>query len=250
VDVILSGHPLKAVKQELEVHRHCAELPLAFLTEAAVAEYLALRFPGSPLPPALPRLIHQRTEGHPLFVVNVADYLVARGALAPKAGRGPTWEVRDGWEAVAREVPEGIRPMIDKQIDRLNPDEQRLLEAASIAGVEFSAAAAAAALAEDVVRAEERCEGLARRHQFLQAASVSEWPDGTVAARYRFRHELYHNAIYQRTAAARRRQLHQRLGERLEACGMLRMPPTAVWTFTSNYSSLSPACASRANRGR
>jgi DNA-binding winged helix-turn-helix (wHTH) protein/tetratricopeptide (TPR) repeat protein len=217
VDVILSGHPLKAVKQELEVHRDCAELPLAFLTEAAVAEYLALRFPGSPLPPALPRLIHQRTEGHPLFVVNVVDYLAARGVLAPKAGGGPTWELRDGWETVAVEVPEGIRPLIDKQIDRLNPDEQRLLEGASVAGVEFSAAAVAAALEEGVVRAEEGCEGLARRHQFLQAAGVSEWPDGTVAARYRFRHELYHNVIYQRAAAARRRQLHQRIGERLDS---------------------------------
>ena len=217
VDVILSGHPLKSVKQELEVHRHCAELPLAFLTEAAVAEYLALRFPRSPLPPTLAHLIHQRTEGHPLFAVNVVDYLVARGALAAKAGGSASWELRDGWRAVAMEVPEGIRPMIDKQIDRLNSQEQRLLEGASVAGLEFSSSAVAAALEVEVVRAEECCEGLARRHSFLQAAGVSEWPDGTVAARYRFRHELYHNAIYQRTAAARRRQLHQRIGERLEA---------------------------------
>ena len=217
VDVILGGHPLKAVKQELDVHRDCAELPLAYLTEAAVAAYLALRFPGSPLPPALPRLIHQRTEGHPLFVVNVVNYLVARGVLAPQAGGSSSWELRDGWRAVALEVPDGIRPMIDKQIDRLNPQEQRLLEAASVVGVEFSAAAAAAALGEEVVRAEECCEDLARRHQFLQAAGVSEWRDGTVAARYRFRHELYQNVMYQRTAAARRRQLHQRIGARMEA---------------------------------
>jgi len=228
VDVILSGHPLKAVKQELEVHRHCAELPLPFLTDAAVAAYLALRFPGSPLPPTLPRLIHQRTEGHPLFVVNVVDYLTARGVLAPAAGGGATWELHDGWHAAALEVPEGIRPLIDKQIDRLSPDEHRLLEGASVAGVEFSAAAVAAALEEDVVRSEECCEGMARRHQFLQAAGASEWPDGTVAARYRFRHELYQNAIYQRTAAARRRQLHQRIGERLEAAHAGRAGEVAV----------------------
>jgi DNA-binding winged helix-turn-helix (wHTH) protein/predicted ATPase len=157
VDVILTGHPLKAVKQELEVHKRCAELPLAFLTEEAVAEYLVLRFPASPLPPALPRLIHQRTEGHPLFVVAVVDYLVARGVLAPTAGGGPTWELRDGWHTAAVEVPDGIRPMIDKQIDRLNPEEHRLLEAASVAGVEFSTASVAAALEEGIVHAEENC---------------------------------------------------------------------------------------------
>jgi DNA-binding winged helix-turn-helix (wHTH) protein/tetratricopeptide (TPR) repeat protein len=217
VDMILSGHPLKAVKQELQVHGHCAELPLTFLAEAAVAEYLALRFPGSPLPPNLPRLIHQRTEGHPLFVVNVVDYLVGRGALVRRMGDGATWDLCDGWQTVVEEVPEAIRPLIDKQIERLNAQEQRLLEGASVAGVEFSAAAAAAAVREDVLRAEECCEDLARRHQFLQPAGVSEWPDGTVATRYRFRHELYHDVIYGRAAAARRQQLHQRIGERLEA---------------------------------
>ena len=217
MDVVLSSHPLKTVKQELEMHGQCAELPLAFLSEAAVAEYLAGRFRGSPLPPALSRLIHQRTEGHPLFVVNMVDYLLARGAIAPTGRGDEVWELRDGWHTVAVEVPEGIRPMIDKQIDRLNPQEQRLLEVAGVAGVEFSAAVVAAALNEDVVHAEECCEGLSRRHLFLQAAGVSEWPDGTVAARYRFRHELYQNVLYERTAAARRRQLHQQIGERLAA---------------------------------
>jgi predicted ATPase len=29
-DVIVSGHPLRAIKQELQVHRRCEELPLDF----------------------------------------------------------------------------------------------------------------------------------------------------------------------------------------------------------------------------
>ena len=31
-DVVVSGHPLKALKQELQVHGQCEELPLGFLT--------------------------------------------------------------------------------------------------------------------------------------------------------------------------------------------------------------------------
>jgi DNA-binding winged helix-turn-helix (wHTH) protein len=50
VDVIVREHPLKAVKQELQLHGRCEELPLACLTEAAVAEYLAVKF-ASPPPP-------------------------------------------------------------------------------------------------------------------------------------------------------------------------------------------------------
>jgi hypothetical protein len=44
-------------------------------------------------------------------------------------------------------------------------EEQRTLEAASVAGVEFSAAAVAAGIETDVVEAETRCERPARRQQ-------------------------------------------------------------------------------------
>jgi hypothetical protein len=42
-ELIASGHPLKTVKQELLAKRQCEELPLEFLTEDAVAQYLAAR---------------------------------------------------------------------------------------------------------------------------------------------------------------------------------------------------------------
>lgn len=49
VDVLVHGHPLRAVKQELQTRGYCAELPLDFLTEADIVEYLAVRF-ASPSP--------------------------------------------------------------------------------------------------------------------------------------------------------------------------------------------------------
>jgi predicted ATPase len=103
--------------------------------------------------------------------------------------------------------------MIDKQIDQLSKEEQRVLEAASVAGVEFSALAVAAGLQEDVVSIEERCDELARKHQFIRPAGALELPGGTATARYSFIHALYQNALYDRVAAARRVQLHQRIGQ-------------------------------------
>ena len=44
VEVIVSDHSLKAVKQELQLHEQCKELPLTFLTEEHVAEYLLRLF--------------------------------------------------------------------------------------------------------------------------------------------------------------------------------------------------------------
>ena len=46
VELIVSGHPLKAVKQELLAKQQCEELPLEYLSEEAVAKYLSVRFPS------------------------------------------------------------------------------------------------------------------------------------------------------------------------------------------------------------
>src|SRR5262245_29713677 len=207
-DVISSGHPLKAVQQELKMSRRCEELALEFLSEASVGEYLAARFPDNRFPAALARLIHERTDGSPLFMVNVVDYLVDQGLIAQVDGK---WEFKVETEKFTLETPENVRQMIEKQIDRLVKEEQRVLEAASVAGAEFSAAAVAAALEEDVIKVEERCEELAQRRQFLQASRASESPDG--AAQYRFIHALYQNTLYQSIPAARRSQIHRRIGE-------------------------------------
>jgi DNA-binding winged helix-turn-helix (wHTH) protein/predicted ATPase len=214
VEAVLSGHPLRAVKQDLQARGLCHELPLGLLSEEAVVEYLAARFPGGGLPAGLARLLYQRTEGHPLFLVGLVDSWLNEEVLTSRDGG---WELTTDLDALAGGVPESVRALIEKQLDRLGRDELRVLEGASVAGVEFAAAAAAAAVEEDVVRAEECCEALARQYQFLRPTGTTEWPDGTVSARYRFGHELYHRVVAERVADARRRLLHQRLGERLEA---------------------------------
>ncbi|MGE4096409.1 MAG: hypothetical protein AB7G75_36890, partial [Candidatus Binatia bacterium] len=63
---------------------------------------------------------------------------------------------------------------------------------------------------------EQSCEALARRAQFLQPKGKSNWPDGTIAARYGFIHALYQNVLYYRVTPGRRARLHQRIGQREE----------------------------------
>jgi predicted ATPase len=208
-EVIVSGHPLKALKQELRVHGRCEELPLGFFTEEEVAQYLAARFARQQLPPALGRILHQSTEGNPLFLVNVVDYWVSQRMLVETAGQ---WQLAARVEDLAAGVPESLRQMIERQVGRLTPEEGRLLEAASVAGVEFVTAAVAAGLEEQTMRVEEWCEGLAKRGQFLQARGTETAAEGTVTGRYGFLHALYQQVLYERAAVVRRVRLHRRIG--------------------------------------
>jgi DNA-binding winged helix-turn-helix (wHTH) protein/predicted ATPase len=212
-DVRMHGHPLHAAVQELKMHQRCEELALTALTEAAVEEYLAARFPGIALPEGLARLVHQRTDGNPLFMVNVVDSWEAQGWLEEGEGKQ---RLRMGLDELAQGVPENLREMLAQQLERLALEEQRVLEAASVAGVEFSAAAVAAGLVANVLEIETQCERLARRQQWLRSIGVDEWPDGTVAGRYAFLHVLYQQVAYQRLGASQRVSLHRRVGERLE----------------------------------
>jgi predicted ATPase len=212
-DALQRGNPLHTVHYELQRHGQCTELPLPLLPEAAVTAYLTTRFPDAYLPAGLARLVHQRTEGNPLFMVTVVEDWVRRGWLGPADG---AWPLRVEWATVASTVPESLRQMLEQQLERLSPMDQRVLEVGSVAGATFSAAAVAAGLAHEVVAVEDWCTSLARRQQWLEACGEAVWPDGTVAGEYQFTHALYQEVAYQRVPAARRAHLHRRIGEREE----------------------------------
>jgi DNA-binding winged helix-turn-helix (wHTH) protein/tetratricopeptide (TPR) repeat protein len=213
VDVIVAEHPLRGLTQELRVRRQCEDIALEFLRDADVAAYLTHRFGGHAFPPELTGAVHRQTDGNPLFMVRLVDELVTLGVLADQDGR---WRLLAPLDEIARAVPESLRQLIDKQISRLEPDVQRLLEVASVLGHEFTARSLAAGLDEDPLTVEERCDALAQQGQLVAPTGLFVLPDGTAIARYRFTHSLYPQVLAERVAAGRRLRLHQRLGEWLE----------------------------------
>ncbi len=197
-DVAVREHSLQPIKEELRAHGQCSELPLALLTEAEVAAYLRQRC-GTQRPSAhLAAQIHRRTKGNALFMVALAEHYAHEGSIA-----GDT-------------VPATLQQMIGQQIARLTAVEQRVLEGASVAGMEFSSAAVGAGLGLALEVVEEVCEVLSHAGHVLRAAGVSEWPDGVLSGRYGFRHALYQQVVYQRIAEVRRVRLHRLLGQRQE----------------------------------
>ena len=212
-ELIASRHPLKAVKQELVARRQCEELPLEYLTREAIGQHLEARFPGNRFPAELAALIHDRTDGNPLFMVSTIDHLIDERLIeAHEDG----WRLTAPIDRVKLGVPDSIRQLIETHVDRLDARDQRILEAASVAGTEFSAAAVSAALGDDLADVEIRCEELSRRGQFLRECGVQILPDGHAAGRFGFVHAVYRHVLYERMSASRRMQLHQRIGRRGE----------------------------------
>ena len=218
VETLAHDHPLRTMKQELEFHRHCEELRLKLLNERDVAGYLANRFSsnGSQRFDNLAPAIHERTDGNPLFMINVVDYLVDAGLLAGSREASAT-KSAEMLRANRIEVPRSVRQMIERNLERLKPEEQTVLEGASVAGAEFSAAAVAAALERPQDEVEACCVRLSRREQFVIGKGPIAWPDGTVAAGFRFHHTLYQEVLYGLLPPGNLAHLHRLIAVREEA---------------------------------
>jgi DNA-binding winged helix-turn-helix (wHTH) protein/tetratricopeptide (TPR) repeat protein len=206
---------LKALKQDLRAHLLCEEIVLAPLEEPAIAEYLAAELEAASVPPGLTRLVHRHSGGNPLFMAAIVQDMVTSGVLArDPQGLGVT--VTRPVDDVDPGVPDTLQQMLEHELDRLTPSEQRVLSAASVAGERFAVWSIAAAVEMSPEEIEDLCDGLAARELFVVSAGFEELADGTVSAHYEFRHSLHRQVLYRRLSAVVRSRLHRLLGERLE----------------------------------
>ncbi len=143
---------------------------------------------------------YQHTAGHALFTIDCCR-TCRRGDLMRDAegrwieGRSLNWEHIPPREAV-----------IAERIDRLPEDAQLLLRAASVEGDEFTAEVTARVLGLDRAEVLRQLSGrLGEEHKLVRGYRVT-WlePDRRSLSRYRFRHALFHDYLYQRLDAVER----------------------------------------------
>jgi DNA-binding winged helix-turn-helix (wHTH) protein/tetratricopeptide (TPR) repeat protein len=211
---LTKGDGLAKVIAELRAHKQAITLRLGTLSEAAVAECRARRFPGTRLPADLDGTIHRMTGGNPLFTIAVLDDLENRRMIRLVDG---AWQLHASVAEVASRRPDTVRQLIDIQIDRLKLNEQHILEAASLVGGQFAAGSVGHALDLTGDEVDSLCEGLAGEQRFLRFVAAEPWPDGTIQSHYEFVHALYRDTALARVASATKRSWHRRIAEGLEA---------------------------------
>ena len=185
-DLELARHPILPVLQALRGKGVSRELAVDFLTREETAAYLAQVFPGGRFP-ELASLIDEKTEGNPLFMVELVRNLRARQIVVES---GDTWELAQPIAEIAKDLPPSIRSLIQRKIDLLDEDERRLLVAASVQGVQFDTAVVAKAIAREAEEVEAALDALERRHGFVQLVGEESLPDGTPSSQFRFVHVL------------------------------------------------------------
>ncbi len=207
-EVVALDHPLSPVRHGLRLHRLCDEIVLDPFSESEMARYIAERAPAIAADEAFIRALHERTDGVPLFIAHVMTDLVS---ASPQGLDGDGAAVR-----IARmAVPENLAAIIDHYIARLGDEQRAILSAAAVCGVEFRVQTLADVLGSEAAAVAQACDELVREQLWLAAPLAQDGRDAADLP-YSFKHALFRQVLYERTAAVARSQLHRKVGSALE----------------------------------
>ena len=217
-DLAQARHPFLTVKLDLLAHGQCREIAPGPLDIPAIARYVSMQFAEHAFPEGFPQLIHQRTEGHPLFVADLLRDLRRRQVIRQQDGR---WIMTADLHSLERELPPSVRSLVQRKIEALDDEDRKMLGAASVHGIDFETTIMAGALGLDENDVEDRLERLEREHAIVRFVSEGETMDRALTLRYRFAHHVYQKAFYDSLRVTRRasyaraiaNQLVSRLGK-------------------------------------
>ncbi|MBS1854073.1 MAG: protein kinase [Acidobacteria bacterium] len=206
--------PFTAALERLVRRKLVTRIPLKRLPLAGVSEMLRV-LSGRQPPHSLPRVIFEATEGNPFFVEEVFRHLSEEGKLL-----GPDGEWRTGLRVDQLDVPDGVRLVIGRRLERLTGEARQVLTTAAVVGRTFGLQ-----LLEELenTRPDAALDAVeaAERVQLVAAEPGREPP-------YKFVHELVRQTLAETLTLARRQRLHARIAaaiEKVYAAGLERHTP-------------------------
>ena len=193
-------HPLSVTLGDLARDRLFERVLLRGLTQADIGRFVEIAAGFTP-PAELPATVHRHTEGNPLFVTEVVRDLVQSGELTEETVSGrSSWSVR---------IPEGVREVIGRRLDRLSDRANDIFTTAAVIGRDFTLAALRE-LGEDTTEG----QLLDVLDEALDAKLIEELPDEI--GHYQFTHALVQETLTGELSSARKIRLHARIAETLE----------------------------------
>ncbi|MGH3113208.1 MAG: ATP-binding protein, partial [Gaiellaceae bacterium] len=197
------SRPLAGALEDIVRERLAHRVTLKRLSEDGVSAMLRA-LGGEDPPPSLVRVIYEETEGNPFFVEEVFRHLVEEGHLLDEEGH-----FRADLDPEHLAVPESIRLVIGRRLERLGDQGRRALAAAGVVGPTFGFQVVKEL---EVVDEDFLLDVLEEAEQARLIVSLSENRE----PHFRFAHELIRQTLVEGLSLPRRQQLHLKIADTLE----------------------------------
>jgi tetratricopeptide (TPR) repeat protein len=211
-DLLLSRHPLRGVKLELQARRLAKEIELRSFRPEDVESLIEMEFPSNCFPVGFADSVWKKTEGIPLFVSALLHHLRDAGLIA---FAGDSWRLTCPLPEIQTTLPDSVLGMVERKIGRLDATVRALAEVGSVQGAGFDSAVLSRVTGVKAAEVEVALESLAQSHRLARFEREEELPDGTFTLRYAFSHALYQNALFAGIPPTRRAELSGAVAEAL-----------------------------------
>jgi class 3 adenylate cyclase/tetratricopeptide (TPR) repeat protein len=188
------------------------EIALAPLDGSAVSEILRDLLGADPSVQAVADRVREETGGNPFFVEEVVRTLIETGKLVGEPG---AYVLSNPYDEVV--IPTSVHTVLAARIDRLTERDKDVLERAAVIGKRF----AETLLVEVVERPPAEIEAAL---SVLTEAGFLEQTHVYPNAEYAFRHPLTQEVAYRTQLGERRKAVHHRVAEALEAACKCEKP--------------------------
>jgi class 3 adenylate cyclase len=204
------GHPLSDLLAQLHSEAGVRRVALAGLDEPDVVALIETAA-GHELDEAgrqIARHFARETDGNPFFVAELLRHLIESGEIAQ--GEDGRWRLEGELRDLG--LPQSVREVVGRRIERLGEDVQAAMSVAAVIGRDFDVGLLARVVGGD------EDELLDLLEQAVRASVVTESAD--MLGRFSFAHALINHTLYQDLGRTRRARLHLRVAEALESiCG-------------------------------
>ncbi len=212
--LLSASHVFLGVKLGLQTHGVCHEIKLSFLSREEVALYIEKAFAGHKFPRGFAESIYLRTEGNPLFTVDLLAHLQDQGVIVRETGSS-RWHLSRSLSATECGIPASVQSLIELKLRLLDGESRRILECACIQGNEFDAAVVCRALGTDASATEERLAHMDHVHGLVRLIRQVRATDRISTLRYQFVHVLYQNVLSEAFSPSRRCSLSAAVAQAL-----------------------------------
>jgi tetratricopeptide (TPR) repeat protein len=195
------GHPLIGTMQLMDREDLLEKMDLARLPEESIDEFLTSMLQKIDFTDDFKKKIYKETEGNPLFVIELIKFLVDESIIQNIDG---TWKLTKPLEEGT--IPSKVLSVISRRLDRVEKEDRKALDYASVIGEVFDSTLLADILEMDRVRLLEKLRYIEKIHRLIHPQNGN----------FKFDHAKIKETLYNEVPQELKSEYHLKAANSLE----------------------------------